>query len=155
MSSPTLRVQGDGREPKTTHTQGWSNDASVPGTQPWKSHTLAEATNKWVINFFSTQGHTKLNMTTRPVSPLCGNLRTQAMAQSLQDELLPPCNEICVRLFPMPSINLCMLQGVVQSDEVKVTTEETKMSISDTPDRTSSPSASFSVCPHRDQTTPI
>ena len=57
------------------------------------------------------------------------------MAQSLKDELLPPRNERSVRLFPMPSVNLCMPPGVVQSDDVEVTTKETKMSISDTPDK--------------------
>ena len=128
MSSPTLRVLGNGREPKTTHTQESSNGAKVRD-QPWISHTLAEATNKLNVN------SNKNNYHHSSASPLCANLRTPAIAQSLQDELLPPRNERSARLFPMPSINLCMPRGVVQSDEVEVTTEETKMSISDTPNK--------------------
>ena len=129
MSSPTLRVHGDGREPKTTHTQESSNDASVPDTLNLDiPHSLAQETNKLVINFFSARSN-KTKYDHSSATPLCANLRTPAMAQSLQDELLQPRNERSVILFPMSSMNLCMPRGVVQSDEVEVTTEETKMSI--------------------------
>ena len=86
MSSPTLRELGDGREPKTAHTQESSNDASVPD-QRWISHTLAEA-NKLVVNFFSAQGQAKLIITTRlPV--LCAQISGTGHGSILVGRIAP------------------------------------------------------------------